>query len=108
MWYGFRDGEDKWKFTGGQGVADTLDGYNRYAQKENLSQADFLAVCNEDTTTMQTGIFVGEHNIPRNIAYAAGSTVHVQGIVERLYVQSDENIFDLDELKASKEIVWID
>jgi hypothetical protein len=113
MGHGVRDSEDRWKFLGGQGVSDTLNGYNKYAKNEGLPEAEFLAVCNKDKVTDETGVAITEQDIGDTIAYAAGTEVNVQGVIEpdgksRVYVQSKENMFNLDTLQTSKEIEIIE
>lgn len=109
MGHGVRDRSDRWKFVGGQQVSDTVNAYNKYAKREGVPEAEFLVVCNKDKLTEETGIAVEETDIDEGIAYAAGTEVEVAVVIEpngisRVYVSSEENMFNLDALEISRKI----
>ena len=108
MGHGKRDKNDKWKFTEGQRVSDTINSYNEYAKTNGMPKVEFVAVCNKDKITEETGIAVHEQDIDNSIAYAAGAGIHVLGMIEpngiiRVNVRPAEDIFNLDMLETSKE-----
>ena len=106
--HGKRDKDDKWKFTEGQRVSDTINSYNEYAGKNGMPKVEFVAVCNKDEITEETGVAVNEQDIDNSIAYAAGTGIHVSGIIEpngiiKVFVKPAEDIFNLGILEALKE-----
>lgn len=44
MAHGVRDSRDRWKFTNNQGVVDTVNAYNKYAEREITSCGVFSCV----------------------------------------------------------------
>ena len=107
--HGFRDENDEWKFTNSQNVTDTLNGYNEYANKEGLPQAEFMAICNKDKFTEEIGLYVGDKGISETTAYAAGVKVNVTGSIEpdgkiRVNVKSKEKIYNIYNLESLKKI----
>lgn len=111
--HGIRNEQDEWKFVNGQGVTDTVNACSEYFKSEGLPQIEFLAVCNKDRVTQETGVAVSEGGLSDVIAYAAGTEVNVQGVIEpngttRVYIQSPENMFNLDILQTAKAIEIIE
>ena len=98
-------------FIGGQSVVDTVEAYNVYAQKEQLPAVEFVASCNDDPLTDNTGIQIHEFGPNSAIAHAVGEVMHVSGVVEdngltRVYISTKDNTVNLDQLIISKEITF--
>ncbi len=108
--HGIRDAKDTWRFKEGQSVVDTVKAYNEYAKKENLPNLEFIIACNDDPTTKGTGVQIHDFDFYSTIAHAVGEVMNVQTVLEEdgrsiINVQTDDDIVNLDNLIASKEVV---
>lgn len=110
MAHGIRSG-GKWRFLDGANVVETVNSYNKYAQKQGLKPVEFLVVCNL-TEHNPLGIRVGDFDANQNLPYAVGSNVSLRQAgmskVENgrtvMAVASDQAFFGLDRLINHKKI----
>lgn len=98
---------DKWLFNNNQPVVETLESYNRYANREGAPTVEFVAVCNDDPTTNSEGTQFHEFGISSSIAHAAGEKIKMSGITEngktQVYINAN-NILNLESLVIAKDI----
>ena len=103
---------NRWEFTNGQSIAETVEEYNNYAQINNLPKVEFVVACSGagEQPLPEGEIHIGQFDARTPIAYAVGNTIQVgaritpEGKVTMSVGSNTSPFWGLDQLEVSRSI----